>query len=57
MIRRQNIWLRVLTIWEMVPTTLAIELVTIEEEERNLLIVIHAMKLQKQNMDLLEGDF
>jgi hypothetical protein len=41
----------------MVPTTLAIELVTIEEEERNLLVVIHAMKLQKQNMDLLEGNF
>jgi hypothetical protein len=34
----------------------ALELVTIDEEERNLLIVIHAMKLQKQNMDLLEGD-
>ncbi|MDR1803736.1 MAG: hypothetical protein LBQ94_09040 [Treponema sp.] len=35
----------------------ALELVTIDEEERNLLIVIHAMKLQKQNMDLLEGGF
>jgi len=35
----------------------AIELVTIEEEDRNLLLVIHAMKLQKQNMYLLEGDF
>jgi len=35
----------------------ALELVTIEDEERNLLIVIHAMKLQKQNMYLLEGGF
>ena len=35
----------------------AIELVTIEDEERNLLIVIHAMKLRRQNMYLLEGDF
>ena len=34
----------------------ALELVTIEDEERNLLIVIHAMKLQKQNEYLLEGD-
>ena len=34
----------------------AIELVTIEDEDRNLLIVIHAMKLQKQYMYLLEGD-
>ena len=35
----------------------AIELITIEEEGRNLLIVIHAMKLRRQNMCLLEGDF
>jgi len=35
----------------------AIELITIEDEERKLLIVIHAMKLRKQNMYLLEGDF
>ena len=35
----------------------AIELVAIEEEERNLFIVIHAMKLRKQYMYLLEGDF
>ena len=35
----------------------ALELVTIEDEERNLLLVIHAMKLQKQNKYLLEGDF
>jgi len=35
----------------------ALELVTIEDEERSLLLVIHAMKLQKQNMYLLEGDF
>ena len=34
----------------------AIELVTIEEEGRNLLIVIHAMKLQNQNVYLLKGD-
>jgi hypothetical protein len=34
----------------------ALELVTIEDAERNLLIVIHAMKLQKQYMYLLEGD-
>jgi hypothetical protein len=32
----------------------ALELITIEEEERNLLIVIHAMKLQKQHYYLLE---
>ena len=35
----------------------ALEIITIEEEARNLLVVIHAMKLQKQNMYLLEGDF
>ena len=35
----------------------ALELITIEDEERSLLIVIHAMKLQKQNRYLLEGDF
>ena len=35
----------------------ALEIITIEEEERNLLLVIHAMKLQKQNRYLLEGDF
>ncbi len=35
----------------------ALELITIEEEERNLLIVIHAMKLQKKNYYLLEGDY
>ena len=34
----------------------ALELVTIEEEDRNLLIVIHAMKLQKKHYCLLEGD-
>ena len=34
----------------------ALELVTIEEEDRNLLIVIHAMKLRKKYMYLLEGD-
>jgi len=34
----------------------ALELVTIEEEDRNLLIVIHAMKLQKKHYYLLEGD-
>jgi uncharacterized protein (UPF0371 family) len=34
----------------------AIELITIEEEDRNLLIVIHAMGLRKQNRYLLEGD-
>lgn len=33
-----------------------LELVTIEDEERNLLFVIHAMKLRKQYMYLLEGD-
>jgi hypothetical protein len=35
----------------------ALELVTIEEEDRNLLIVIHAMKLRKQYIYLLEGDY
>jgi hypothetical protein len=34
----------------------ALELITIEEEGRNLLVVIHAMKLQKQYRYLLEGD-
>ena len=33
----------------------ALELITIEEEERNLLVVIHAMRLQKQHYYLLEG--
>ena len=33
----------------------ALEFITIEEEDRNLLIVIHAMKLQKQHYYLLEG--
>ena len=33
----------------------AIELVVIEHEERNRIVVIHAMKLQKQNRYLLEG--
>jgi hypothetical protein len=35
----------------------AIELITIEEEGRNLLVVIHAMRLRKENRYLLEGDF
>lgn len=34
----------------------ALELVTIEEKERDLLVVIHAMKLQKHNEYLLKGD-
>jgi hypothetical protein len=34
----------------------ALELITIEDEDRNLLIVVHAMKLQKQYHYLLEGD-
>jgi hypothetical protein len=34
----------------------AIELITIEDEERNFLVVIHAMKLRKQHRYLLEGD-
>lgn len=33
-----------------------LELVTVEEEDRDLLVVIHAMKLQKKNYYLLEGD-
>jgi len=35
----------------------ALELVTIEKEDANLLLVIHAMKLRKENMYLLEGDY
>ena len=31
--------------------------VTIEDEDRNLLIVIHAMKRRKQYLYLLEGDY
>ena len=34
----------------------AIELITIEDEERNLLVVVHAMRLRKQYMYLLEGN-
>jgi len=34
----------------------ALELVTIEDEARSLLIVIHAMKIQKKHYYLLEGD-
>jgi hypothetical protein len=34
----------------------ALELVAFENEERNQLVVIHAMKLQKQYYYLLEGD-
>ena len=34
----------------------ALELITIEDETRNLLIVIHAMKLQKKYQYLLEGE-
>ena len=33
----------------------ALELIVIEHEERNRMVVIHAMKLQKQNYYLLEG--
>jgi len=33
----------------------ALELIVIEHEERNRIVVIHAMKLQKQNYYLLEG--
>ena len=40
----------------------ALELVTIEEEDANqgssnLLLVIHAMRLRKENMYLLKGDY
>jgi len=34
----------------------ALELIVIEDEERNKIVVIHAMKLQKQNYYLLEGN-
>ena len=34
----------------------ALELIVIEYEERNQLLVIHAMKLQKQYYYLLEGN-
>ena len=34
----------------------ALELVVIEHEERNQIVVIHAMKLQKQYYYLLEGN-
>ena len=34
----------------------ALELVVIEHEESNQIVVIHAMKLQKQNYYLLEGN-
>jgi uncharacterized protein (UPF0371 family) len=34
----------------------AIELITIEDEERNILVVIHAMKLRKRHRYLLKGD-
>jgi len=34
----------------------ALELIVIEDEERSLLVVIHAMKLQKQFRYLLEGN-
>ena len=33
----------------------ALELIAIEHEERNQLVVIHAMKLQKKHYYLLEG--
>ena len=33
----------------------ALELIVIEHEERNRIVVIHAMKLQKHNYYLLEG--
>jgi hypothetical protein len=33
----------------------ALELIVIEHEERNRIVVIHAMKLQKQHYYLLEG--
>jgi len=33
----------------------ALELIVIEDEERNRMVVIHAMKLQKQHYYLLEG--
>jgi len=33
----------------------ALELIVIEHEERNQIVVIHAMKLQKQHYYLLEG--
>jgi hypothetical protein len=33
----------------------ALELIVMEHEERNRIVVIHAMKLQKQNYYLLEG--
>ena len=34
----------------------ALELVVIEDEERNRIVVIHAMKLQNRNKYLLEGN-